>query len=88
MSEEDTKVQEAEAADLQKRVEAFNAKLIPLLGEFELGLGATPFITNDGRIFARPNLFNDKKKPEVADAPAAAQVPAEAPASDTGLASA
>lgn len=56
-------------ADLNKRVEDFNAKLIPLLAEFKLGLGATAGLTPDGRVFARPQLFDDSKKEEAAPAP-------------------
>lgn len=50
--------------ELEVRVKSFNEKLIPLLGEFQLGLGATPFLTEDGRIAARPSLFDDPKKVE------------------------
>lgn len=70
--------EEAEA-DLQKRVEAFNGELIPLLGKYEVGLGATAFVTPDGRIGARPTLFNaPPEKP--ADKPADATAPAATPA--------
>ncbi len=48
--------------DLDIRVKGFNEKMIPLLKEFELGLGATPFITPDGRIGSRPSLLDDKQK--------------------------
>lgn len=68
--------------DLQKRVEGFNAELIPLLGKYRLGLGATANLTPDGRVFARPQLFDDTKKEEAvvsADAPAATPAP-ETPA--------
>lgn len=53
--------QKAYQEDLQKRVESFNGDLIPLLGKYELGLSAIPFITNDGRIAAKPNVFDDRK---------------------------
>ena len=49
----------AEAEALEKDVKEFNAELIPLLGKYKLGLGATPFIMNDGRIGARPQVFRD-----------------------------
>lgn len=72
--------------DLQKRVEAFNAELIPLLSKYQLGLGATANLTPDGRVFCRPQLFDDTKKEETAPAPvsdADAPTPApEAPAAD------
>jgi len=82
MAEEKTQEQ-LDAEQLQKDVEGFNAKLIPLLGEFNVGLGATAFITPDGRIGARPTLFRapaQEKKPEPAapassDAPAASAAP-------------
>lgn len=64
-----------DASDLNKRVEGFNAELIPLLGKFKLGLGATAGLTPDGRIFARPQLFDDTKKEEEAEPEATA--PAE-----------
>ena len=72
---------EAEAKELQGRVEAFNAELIPLLGKYKLGLGATAGLTPDGRVFARPQLFDDSKKEESAEAaPTAEAAPApEAP---------
>lgn len=58
--------------ELQKRVEAFNAELIPLLAKYQLGLGATANLTPDGRVFCRPQLFDDtKKEEETAPAPAA-----------------
>lgn len=72
-----TKVtQEEQDADLQKRVEAFNGELIPLLGKYEVGLGATAFITPDGRIGARPTLFN--APPEKAKEAPATETPAPA----------
>lgn len=75
-------------AELQKRVEGFNAKLIPLLKEFKLGLGATAGLTPDGRVFARPQLFDDSQAKEEAPAPAPTEAPApaapEAPAITEG----
>lgn len=65
--------------DLQKRVEGFNAELIPLLGKYRLGLGATANLTPDGRVFARPQLFDDTKKEEAAPAVANADAPTPAP---------
>lgn len=52
------------AADLKNRAKGFNDELIPLLGKYKLGLGATPFLTPDGRIAARPQVFDDSKQPE------------------------
>lgn len=50
--------------ELQGRVEEFNKELIPLLGKYELGLGASAFINPDGTIGARPIMFDDRKKAE------------------------
>lgn len=72
--------QEEIDADLQKRVEAFNGELIPLLGKYEVGLGATAFVTPDGRIGARPTLFNAPPEKKASPAPEGAIAPAQAPA--------
>lgn len=48
--------------DLNNRVKAFNAELIPLLGKYNLGLGAVAFLMPDGRVGAKPQLFDDKKE--------------------------
>jgi hypothetical protein len=53
--------QRAEAEELNKRTESFNAELIPLLKKYELGLSAQPFIFPNGTIGARPIIFNDRK---------------------------
>lgn len=50
-----------EQEDLEKRAAAFDIKLKPLLEEFELSLGAVPFITADGRTAARPATIDAKK---------------------------
>lgn len=78
--------------DLEARVKGFNEKMIPLLKEYELGLGGTAFITPDGRIGARPSLLDDRK-PEAPKTPAPENVPgdasqADAPATEEPLASA
>ena len=62
--------QEAFAKDLEVRVKGFNEKMIPLLKEFKLGLGASAFLLPDGRIAARPQLFDDSKSFEKSEAPA------------------
>jgi len=72
--------------DLQKRVEGFNAEIIPLLGKYSLGLGAIASITLDGRIVARPQVFDDTKKEEGAPAVANADAPAPTPAPETPVA--
>jgi hypothetical protein len=52
---------EEKQKDLQKRVEGFNGEMIKLLGKYKLSLGAVALISNDGRILARPQLFDDSK---------------------------
>jgi hypothetical protein len=87
MADTEISKEQAEAEKLQKDVEGFNAKLIPILGEFNLGLGASAFLTPDGKIGARPTLFRAPAAPEkkVADkaeaAPATPSAPAAPPAS-------
>jgi hypothetical protein len=49
--------------DLQTRVEAFNKKLAPLLGEYKLALGSEAFLSKDGRIASRPALFDNPEPP-------------------------
>lgn len=65
MADEANKAPGQEAVDptLQKDVEDFNAELIPLLGKYQVGLGAATFITPDGRIGARPTLFRAPTPP-------------------------
>ena len=58
----DEKIAQIKAEDLQKRATAFNEELIPLLGKYKLGLGAMAFMLPDGRIGARPQLFDDSEK--------------------------
>lgn len=55
---------EARDKDLQARVKGFNEDFIPLLKKWELGLGASAFLLPDGRIAARPQMFDDKKYDE------------------------
>lgn len=50
--------------DLQERIDGFNKKLLPLLGEFELGLAAIPKIVADGRIAADPVIVSVRKAKE------------------------
>jgi len=70
MSNEEKKEESAEEKiakikeeDLQKRVQAFNSELIPLLQKYKLGLGGSAFLMPDGRVGARPQLFDDPAKP-------------------------
>ena len=73
---EDTKAQEAIAAELEGRVQEFNKELIPLLGKYELGLGASAFVNPNGTIGARPIMFDARKK-EVEKPAQEADKPAE-----------
>lgn len=75
MNEDKTQVDAQ--AELTGRVEEFNKELIPLLGKYELGLGASAFVQPDGRIGARPIMFDARNKPE-AEKPEAAPAVAEA----------
>lgn len=59
MNEEQKKKEE-----LQKRVEAFNGELLPLLGKYKLALGASAMLMPNGTIGARPMLLDDPAKPE------------------------
>lgn len=56
--------QEAVLKELQGRVEEFNKELIPLLGKYELGLGASAFIQPNGTIGARPIMFDARNQPK------------------------
>lgn len=53
--------------ELNARVQAFNGKLIALLGEYKLALGAVAFLLPDGRISARPHVFDDVKPEPTAE---------------------
>ncbi len=81
MADEKTQDQ-LDAEQLQKDVEGFNAELIPLLGKYNVGLGATAFIAPNGAIGARPTLFRapaPEKKPEDGGAAAPAPTTPETP---------
>ena len=58
----DAAAQEAAAKELQGRTEEFNKELLPLLGKYELGLGASAFMNPNGTIGARPILFDAREK--------------------------
>lgn len=80
---EDKKVQtpeeqEAAQAELMGRVEEFNKELLPLLGKYNLGLGASAFVNQNGTIGARPIMFDasaakpgEENKPTAGEATAA-----------------
>lgn len=80
MTENNTEDINAMNADLEVRVKGFNEELIPLLGKYKVGLGAVAFLTPDGSVAARPQLFDDKKKE--ADAPAESTGQADTTASE------
>lgn len=60
----DTKPEE-KAQDLEKRVRSFNEEFMPLLKKYKLGLGAQSFLMPDGRIGAKPSLFDDQSEEKV-----------------------
>lgn len=74
MTDDKKAAEELAQKELMGRVEEFNKELVPLLGKYELGLGASAFMNPNGTIGARPIMFDAKKKPEDvgAEAPAAA----------------
>jgi len=51
--------------DIEERVKGLADELNPLLGKYELGLGALPEYTQDGRTIARP-IFISTRKPDAA----------------------
>lgn len=55
---------DAAQKEIVGRVEEFNKELIPLLGKYELGLGASAFINPNGTIGARPIMFDTRKSGE------------------------
>ena len=57
-NEKDIKVEES---DVENRTNNLNKELVPLLRKYQLKLGATPFLTKDGRIAAIPQVFDNKK---------------------------
>jgi len=76
MADAEQAAQEA-AKELQARVEAFNKEMGALLGKYELGLNAVPFLTTEwakanvngvdtfippGIMVARPNLVDMRGK--------------------------
>jgi|GEM_PF-6638931 len=47
--------------DLQDRVKGFNEELSPLLKKYNIGIAAQPLILPDGKLAAKPVLFDDSK---------------------------
>lgn len=71
--------------DIPERIAAFNAALQPLLGKYELGLAAVPYIDPQGLLKANPTLVSMRKPvtqnaPVEGDEPAPAEAKPEAPA--------
>jgi hypothetical protein len=58
--------QSPEEADFQERIEGFRKEMLPILGKYEVGIGAQAFILPDGRVGANPIFFSDRKKPQEA----------------------
>lgn len=56
--------QKEKQSELDSRVQSFNKELLPLLGKYELGLGAAAFIGPNGTVGARPIMFDARKQPE------------------------
>ena len=71
------KIAEIKAEDLAKRAKGFNEKMIPLLKEFKLGLGAVAFLLPDGRIGAKPQLFDEEELKKQVGKQAPAKKPSE-----------
>lgn len=65
MSEEKKIPQEDVDADLPERQKEFNKELAPLLGKYELALGALPKILPNGTIGADPVIFSMRGKEEL-----------------------
>lgn len=57
-------------ADIQERIDGFNKELQPLLGKYELGLGALPVIQPNGTIGANPVILSMRGRAEAAPAEA------------------
>jgi hypothetical protein len=52
-----------EEKDLKERVEGFIKEMNPLMGKYELGLGATADLTQDGRVEAKAVFVSTRKPP-------------------------
>ena len=63
--------------DLKKRVIAFNEEMIPLLGKYKVGLGAVAFLLPDGRVGAKPQLFDDSQPKEKVEGKTPVEKPSE-----------
>lgn len=73
----------AKQEEMVKRIEAFNAELIPLLKKHKVGLGADPiFIRAENSAFgftvaARPTIFDDTPREEPKAVPPPTEKPKE-----------
>lgn len=61
MTENISEQTQQQKEELLARVKAFNDELTPLLAKYKLGIGAAPLILLDGRVAARPHVFDDSK---------------------------
>lgn len=68
-------------ADLQERLDGFIKELRPLLGKYELGIGAQANLTLDGRVEPKPIFVSTRGQ---AGANTAPEGEAEKPVEDTG----
>lgn len=68
----DVLTDEEKAQELEGRIKSLNDELLPLLGKYELGLGASAFIQPNGTIAARPVLFDARNMPKPEEAAEAA----------------
>ena len=54
-------------SDLENRLKSCNAEIVTSLGKYKLGLGAVPIILEDGRLAAKPQLFDYSNPPKEDD---------------------
>ncbi len=55
-------IDEQKKEELKQRVENFNKELIPLLSKYKVGLNAIPFFFENGRVGAKPIIFDNSEK--------------------------
>jgi len=65
--EQPRKLTPEETEVLNKDIKSLNEKLIPILSELQLGIGAEPVILPGGLLGARPVIFRDFKKEDKKD---------------------
>lgn len=62
--EKDTNLLPEWDKDLAERVAAFNERVTPLLGKYELGIGAMAQLNHEGRVISQPTLVSTRRKAE------------------------